>query len=228
MTSSARPPRSRPVRRLGKSVLRSLGAGPRRVLWGAGRGLRMQFDFDEHAMHYLGLYEIELDRDIRRLCNPRLTAYDVGASFGYDTLILARRCAAVIAFEPDPEACDRLRVNAGLNPSIQARIDLRPTAVGRGDDSAPSIDQVVAAGSPPPGLLKIDVEGSEVDVLEGAATTLRTHRPAVLLEVHSAASEDACATILRDAAYAVRVVPRRRWLAEKRPMPHNRWLVATP
>jgi FkbM family methyltransferase len=37
---------------------------------------------------------------------------------------------------------------------------------------------------PPPALIKMDVEGSEIDVLEGARQTLERYRPIVLIEAH--------------------------------------------
>jgi hypothetical protein len=38
----------------------------------------------------------------------------------------------------------------------------------------------------PPSVMKIDVEGAEIDVLRGAAATIRDrpHRPIMLVEVH--------------------------------------------
>jgi len=49
-----------------------------------------------------------------------------------------------------------------------------------------SLDSVIAAGAaPPPALMKIDVEGAEIMVLNGAAATIRAHRPAIFAEVHS-------------------------------------------
>ena len=37
---------------------------------------------------------------------------------------------------------------------------------------------------PPPALIKMDVEGSEIDVLEGARQTLERYRPTLLIEAH--------------------------------------------
>lgn len=39
-------------------------------------------------------------------------------------------------------------------------------------------------GNRPPSFLKIDVEGAEADVLEGAANTLKNYQPMVLCETH--------------------------------------------
>lgn len=39
-------------------------------------------------------------------------------------------------------------------------------------------------GAPPPTVMKIDVEGAEIDVLRGAERTIREHRPVILVEVH--------------------------------------------
>ena len=48
-----------------------------------------------------------------------------------------------------------------------------------------SIDQLVEAGTlPAPSLVKIDVEGAELDVLRGMKATLERARPAVICEVH--------------------------------------------
>lgn len=45
-------------------------------------------------------------------------------------------------------------------------------------------DEWRALGSPPVSVVKIDVEGAEAGVLDGAGALLRAHRPAVLLEWH--------------------------------------------
>jgi FkbM family methyltransferase len=48
-----------------------------------------------------------------------------------------------------------------------------------------SIDELVGCGAlPTPDVIKIDVEGAELDVIEGMQRTLGEHRPVILCEVH--------------------------------------------
>jgi FkbM family methyltransferase len=52
-----------------------------------------------------------------------------------------------------------------------------------------------------PNVIKIDVEGAELRVLEGATDVLTRIRPAVLLSIHSDELRDACLTYLREINY---------------------------
>jgi FkbM family methyltransferase len=51
-----------------------------------------------------------------------------------------------------------------------------------------------------PDVIKLDVEGAELAVLQGAAALLRTHRPRLLIEVFEA-SADAVTVLLQAAGY---------------------------
>lgn len=57
---------------------------------------------------------------------------------------------------------------------------------------------------PPPDLIKIDVEGGEVDVLEGAEETLRSARPILLIDLHG--TNAAVARLLEEQDYEARVL----------------------
>ena len=58
----------------------------------------------------------------------------------------------------------------------------------------------LATRFPLPDVLKIDVEGAELEVLSASGTVLRQARPVILCEVSEAASDGATA-ILRSAGY---------------------------
>jgi hypothetical protein len=175
---------------------------------------------------YLGLYEVELNRWIRRLAVPHSGCFDVGGEHGYDALMLASLNvdAPVISFEANPESCRRIRQNAELN-GLGARIDVKEGFVGNGSDSTISLDRV-AEQTYWPGFVKMDIEGSEGDALAGSSRLL-ARCPNWLVEVHGREAERICLQQFADAGFDIDIVNPRRWLPDRRPMAHNRWVVAT-
>lgn len=69
-------------------------------------------------------------------------------------------------------------------------------------------DWRAAAGAPPPRVVKIDVEGSELAALRGLRETLAAFRPVVVAELHDAALAAGCGAFLGALGYAVEVVSR--------------------
>jgi FkbM family methyltransferase len=136
----------------------------------------------------------------------------------------------VLAFEPVPAIAELVR-EAAQRSQLSGRIEVRAQAVAarsgteqlyvvddaswshlasRGnpggavqtiDVPVVTLDEVVAAGAPPPDVIKLDVEGSEGDVLRGAHDVLRRHRPAIVLELHD--TQPDALPVLREAGYAL-------------------------
>jgi FkbM family methyltransferase len=63
------------------------------------------------------------------------------------------------------------------------------------------LDDFVAAGEPPPQLVKIDVEGGEYEVLRGGEMLFANQRPLVIVEVHHQEAADQITRWLSDYRY---------------------------
>jgi FkbM family methyltransferase len=148
--------------------------------------------------------ELAFIRD--HMLSPHDLVFDVGSHHGLHTVLMARRPLRVIAIEPNPHNVAILRRNVALN-GLQ-NVIVRQTAVGnaRGaitlpqdsnaggvmlnnTEAVPSIEvellplDQVAEEHGYPDFLKIDVEGFEARVLEGAVQILK-RRPKIAIEVH--------------------------------------------
>lgn len=131
--------------------------------------------------------------------------YDVGANIGVFS-VLAAEHAEVFAFEPEENNLIYLRRNLPTDRVLGVAIGTadgganfdrhggafsgRLASEGEGPGRRSVIVTVRSIDSlsrelPPPTLIKIDVEGGEGAVLEGAVETLRVHRPVVICELHA-------------------------------------------
>jgi FkbM family methyltransferase len=183
---------------------------------------------------------------VRRICRdvPADAWFvDVGANIGVLTIEFARSARGsgrVIAIEPEPVNFSRLvaRVNqqglaakvfahraAATNGDGWANLEIHPEHPGdhrlssNGGERVQSIrvDTLVhAAGDPKVGLLKIDVQGAEEQVLLGSRHTLRSSQPVVMVEIDERAlsafgsSGGRIVDLLSDFGYRIGVVQRRR------------------
>lgn len=201
---------------------------PRRILGGPGKGLLWYPASGPHAI-WLGLYERAVQRRFQHHATARgpLVVWDVGAHTGLYALLAARAGARVVAFEPlegNRGWMDRnLRVN-GLQASVQVvpfALSSRsgtgrwaPEASGMQGRLSPegALEVAVCTADeldvPPPDVLKLDVEGAELDVLRGAERLLAERRPVVFVETHDPVTIGDCLAYLPE-YHADEVEPRR-------------------
>ncbi len=106
----------------------------------------------------------------------------------------------------------RMRFELGVGSRMSGHISgVGCDSLDRGetvDIQAISIDDFVQDHEPPD-LMKIDVEGGEVEVLQGAAQTIRTHRPIILVETHRPEFHTSVEEILTSFGYTYRNVSGR-------------------
>lgn len=149
--------------------------------------------------------EMRFVRD--RMVRPGAKVIECGAHHGCNTIMLSRWVGdggSVYACEPMPDNIRVIERNLELNEIKNVRIVPRALGPSSGSvrfrtqtNSAPlgnrtapglavdmtTIDELSEAEGLVPDLIKLDVEGYEIDLLEGASRALQ-RRPALLVEVH--------------------------------------------
>jgi FkbM family methyltransferase len=218
------------------------------VLQGPLRGARWVSGASD-AGCWLGSYDTATqDLLVRRV--PRGgVVYDIGANVGFFTLLTSRLvgpAGSVYAFEPLPANLELLRRHLALNRSANVTVFAAAASdrdgharfegagsTGRlsaeengeaGDREVPTVrlDGLVARGElKPPAVVKLDVEGAELAVLQGMETLLATVRPILLVEFHgrwigNVDVDTACRELLKRSGYELTRVGR-TVLAEPRP-----------
>jgi FkbM family methyltransferase len=187
----------------------------------------MQLVVGEHVSHAHmgGTYELETQVAVDRMVKPGFICYDLGASIGYLSLLMARKAKQVFAFEPTAHAAAEIRKHAAANrlenitivPSPvsdadrKVRFTVNDNAYGSriaGDQSKwPTIELTTITlddfvkNHPSPDFIKIDVEDEEGRVLQGARSILRERKTTICCELHSEKSAREVQRILTEYGY---------------------------
>ncbi|HEY5762264.1 MAG TPA: FkbM family methyltransferase [Rhodocyclaceae bacterium] len=187
------------------------------------------------AIHMDGRYERDELEFLAERIFPALpqpaACLDIGANIGNHSLHFARHFDRVIAFEPHPRTFGLLAINAAMAANVvalncgasrqagtvsvnESRTNMGASAIGRsGGDGGNTVSFALQRIDEVPevtaceriAFVKIDVEGHEREALEGAAETLRRHRPVIALEALGDEVEDGTTTalaLLREIGYA--------------------------
>ena len=171
----------------------------------------LSYDLDafmyDHLSRY-GHYERDVESILSELITKETTFIDVGANIGYFTILFSKLARTVYAFEPVPAAFERLSRNIALNnlTNVRAfqsavskektRLRIFESKISDGHDSIVRrfehdrsilVDAVTLDETVDPSVrnvvIKVDVEGSEMDVLLGALGLMRSGKvSAVVLE----------------------------------------------
>jgi FkbM family methyltransferase len=177
-------------------------------------GIRFECNLDhklERTIYYSG-FDFPDIRALRRIIRPGSVVLDLGANIGYYSLLFAKWRAVVYAFEPCPETVRKLRRNLELNPALEVsvweiafsdqegRVSMvvpdatncacNFVAPGSGEIQVTTLDAFVRAHDVQRiDFIKVDIEGSEVGFLEGAAETIWRFRPMMMVEINPSTLE---------------------------------------
>lgn len=205
-----------------------------RILAGQLRGRVIVTSLHDYPAAILGRTERPLLEWFRQNVRPGEIWLDVGAHYGYTAIALAELVGPnghVYAFEPSISTAGYLSQTRALNGLNQ--ITVVPFGLGEpgevhvmsvpiergmanhafGGDSTQDIFVIgfdnlwAAVGQRPVSGVKIDVQGMELQVLEGMTRTLADHRPKVVIEFHSGVDRARIVDLLGKAGYRLPATP---------------------
>jgi FkbM family methyltransferase len=184
---------------------------------GSGKGLSIIINRSEPE-------RLKLAKD---LTAPNFICFDIGANVGIYSLLFAKFSKLVYAFEPFPRNLKFLHKTINLNKVDNVKVipyavtneegiswfqEGENVAEGKlGSNGALrvktiSLDNFIKNRGIEPNLLKIDVEGAELSVLEGAKNYMIQNKPVLLIETHGDTLKKKCFKFLDEIGYK-KVIP---------------------
>jgi FkbM family methyltransferase len=208
---------------------------------GPAAGLRLLVDTQREKYYWTGTHERAVQEVFKSVLRPGDVVWDVGAHIGFFSLLASRLVGpsgAVVAFEPVDE--NRSRLASNLSLSDARNVSVRAEAVGssngvgrlqwRGSSLMWTLRQRDASQLGPvvacirlddlarelrqPTLIKIDVEGAELEVLRAAVDFFARVRPYIVLELDRRPELDELRQLLP--FYAFERVDRNHWFLRPR------------
>lgn len=219
---------------LGKLIRLPLRLIPKKmvmpILQGSLRGKKWIVGSGEHG-YWLGSYEYQKRLAFEKTIKRNTVVYDIGANVGYFSLlaaVLTGPQGQVAAFEPLPRNVEFLKKHIFLNcldniKVIEAAVSDHEgraafelgasTAmghigeVGELEVTLVSLDGMLSRGElMPPDTIKIDVEGAEFEVLQGARDLLTQYHPTLFLDTHQREAHQKAIQFLTDLNYQFEIL----------------------
>ena len=182
------------LKQTAKRLVFGKGYQKRRFIGGRLKGLWGFVDLAQDTQQWRGIYEVALQDWLALAVRPGAVCLDIGAAEGYLTLLMAKLAGVrghVLACEPTERSqfIDDTIVSNELHGLAQVSLlnefIIGPETTGL---TGITVDCLMESYNLTRlDVVKIDVDGGEVDVLEGMRETLSRFHPHLAIEVHSSA-----------------------------------------
>ena len=200
-----------------------------RILRGPLRGMKWIKGAGPNA-YWVGTYEVARVRAFAKAAKLGAVVYDVGANVGIYSLLAGSRVGfsgRVYAFEPLDRNLRYLRRHIILNKlenctvvekAVCKEVGTRLFSAAAGQSSmaklSPDGEKLVPSTTldscvygelhfRPPDIIKIDVEGAELEVLQGATRAISEFHPTIFLEIHGTQQHADCRDFLLAKDYSI-------------------------
>ena len=127
-----------------------------------------------------------------RIDAKQKVVWDIGANIGVHTIAFSKHSSFVCSWEANPQNFKLLRLNT--QGKLAPNVKVHNVAISNGELSiiesvgveieARTLDSYLM-NYPLPSLVKIDVEGHELEVLQGARVMLQTVKPILYMEMNN-------------------------------------------
>lgn len=171
------------------------------------RSMRFHVHSNLEAFRYHGgfAHELRVSENLLRLTPEGCIFFDIGCSFGWYSVLLAKKCKRIIAFDPyDRSSLENVALN-NIRSFELREVFLSDHCEERDGVCSRTLDSLIEGGECPcPDVLKIDVEGEEYRVLCGGGRMFSQRPPAlVVVETHSRSCFSHCLRFLHSVGYDV-------------------------
>jgi FkbM family methyltransferase len=176
----------------------------------------------------LGIYETPASKILEKELKDARLFIDVGTHVGYYTLLASKIAKEIISIEPNPFNYKLLKFNLRINkiknvyalniaasnyngetgifiPKLKGKIATDESRldnnISRIKIKVVKLDDLLLKIGKNPDVIKIDVEGSEMQVLEGLQEALRKGVKCLMIEVHSEENKAKAISFIKSLGY---------------------------